>query len=175
LSDKAPTTIADRLRFAYGGAAPAEIVRFFERKSEFTPFDGYVAQGGPLVIARRIVQESRDAHTRLRDAERSLDELDAQLAFARRDYAATCEALDAPPPLTATPREVGLVAVDKAGYERLIPEIEKARAVARAQVEQIKAHADNWRTLADAALVIAGQTRPSETLASKIGAPDVRF
>jgi hypothetical protein len=170
LSDrKAPATIADRLRFAYGGAAPAEIVRFFERKSEFTPFDGYVAQGGPLVVARRIVQESRDAHTRLRDAEQSLERIEARLIDLQAGYSATCAALQQAPPVSATPREAGLIAVDKAGYERLIPEIEKACAVARAEVEQMKAHADNWRTLSDAALVIAGQTRPSETLAGKLG------
>lgn len=166
---KAPATIADRLRFAYGSAAPAEIVRFFERKSEFTPFDGYVAQGGPLVAARRIAQESRDAHMRLRNAEALLDELEARLSELQAGYSATCAALNLAPPLTATPREAGLIAVDKAGYERLIPEIEKACAGARAEVEQTKAHADNWRTLSDAALVIAGQTRPSETLAGKLG------
>ena len=165
----APATIANRLRFAYGGAAPAEIVRFFERKSEFTPFDGRVAQGGPLVSARRIAQEARDAHTRLRDAERRYAELEAKLVVLRHDYATARTLLDSPPPLTMPPREIGLLAVDCAGYERLIPEIEKACAVARTEVEQMKAHADNWRTLSDAALVIAGQTRPTETLASKIG------
>ncbi len=166
---KTPATIADRLRFAYGGAAPAEIVRFFERKSEFTPFDGYVMQGGPLVVARRIAQESRDAHARLRDAERILDELDARLIELQAGYSATCAALKQAPPLTATPREAGLIAVDKAGYERLIPEVEKTCAIAREEVKQRKVHADNWRTLSDAALVIAGQTRPSETLAGKLG------
>jgi hypothetical protein len=175
LSDKAPITIVERLRFAYAGAAPAEIVRLFERKSEFTPFDGYVMQGGPLVAAQQVARELSDARGRLQVAERLLGEFEAKLAALQLEYSAICEALDAPPPLTASPREIGLQAVDRAGYERLIPEVEKACAGARAEVERMKAHAENWQTLSEVASVIAGQTRPNETLARKIGASSVRF
>jgi len=175
LSEKAPVTTVERLRFAYAGAAPAEIVRFFKRQSEFMPFDGYVAQGGPIVIARQIAHESHEARLRLRTAEWRLGELEAQLAKLQLDYVAICAALDSPPSLTKPPREIGLLAVDCAGYERLIPAVEKACASARADFEQAKAHAENWQTLSEVASVIAGQTRMSETLARKIGAPSVRF
>jgi hypothetical protein len=171
----------ERVKLAYGDPPPPSVARFFAWESEMT-LGGYqpvlgipgamkaTLTGGELLqVAGQISAASLAARKRLEAATRRLPELEGQLAKLKVEHAEICAALESPPQLTDSPRAIGLLAVDKAGYERLLPVVEHEIERAREEVAQAERHGLNWDVLYRVSLVIVGNAKPDDSLARKIG------
>jgi hypothetical protein len=167
--EKGPTTIEERLLFAYPDGVPKAVARMIISWELPYQRDSYQTHNAAMAIYRELETRALAANRRGDENRARIPELERSLATLRAEYAGLRSQLERPPALHLTPREAGLMEVDRAGYEKLIPAMETEIERLRSDLGQaMREHKALW-PLARLAGMIAGHLNRGAVSASDFG------
>lgn len=155
-AEKSPITIEERLKFAYPDGVPKVVAEMLINWTLPAARDFYHQRQAGKAIADQLEARADAAYKRAREIEEQLPELETRLTTLRMEYAGLRSQLERPPALHLDPRTIGMMAVDQAGYVKLIAALEVEIEKLRPEPARARRESEALRPLGKLAGMIAG-------------------